>query len=149
MSPQRKIHIVNPLWNAAGGSEWHAIELYRLLSPHAEVKLWTEHRPDPELVAACPIHTIDPGLGVFPRQGTLVFMGVYKLPGPWIAQAKPRRTIIAYNTAAPRLLDRFMKWLNAHQIKRGEVTFASQALRDKTRLPGLIELSFVDLNRFK
>ena len=81
MSQLREIHLVNPLWNAGGGSENRTIELFRELSPHALVSLWSNSQPDPALAGLYPIRRIDPDAGSFPRGGTLVFIGVYKPPG--------------------------------------------------------------------
>jgi glycosyltransferase involved in cell wall biosynthesis len=142
------IHLVNPLWNAAGGSEWHTIELYRELSPHTEVKLWTEHQPDPAFASAWPIQRIDADGGHIPRGGTLVFVGVYQLPGSWVKAAAPRRAIVLYNTLHPQQLVRFMRQLFDAQIQRVEVVFSSEEQRKQTKLRGIVEYSYIDLKRF-
>ena len=142
------IHLVNPLWNAAGGSEWHTIELYRELSPHTEVKLWTEHQPDPSLAAAWPINRVDAASGHIPRGGTLVFVGVYQLPGAWVRAAAPLRAIVLYNTLDPQQLVRFMRQLFDAQVQRIEVVFSSEEQRKQTRLRGIVEYSLIDLQRF-
>jgi hypothetical protein len=149
MSVRRDIHLVNPLWNAAGGSEMHTLELFRELSPHADVRLWSEVTPDPDLAAAWPIQRIDLERGNFPRGGTLVFVGFYHFPGPWIAQAQPRRAIVHYNIRAVQALIRFMRRLFAQKIERVEVVFASLTMQQETKLRGIVEPSLIDLVRFR
>jgi len=86
---RRQIHLVNPLWDAAGGSEWRTVELYREWTSHSDVTLWTEHQPHPIFAAALPIKRIDAAAGLHPTGGTLVFIGVYQPPGDWIALPGP------------------------------------------------------------
>lgn len=145
MSAPRTIHLVNPLWNAAGGSELHTLALYHELKPHAEVRLWSDDQPAAAF-AALPIEKIRPDH--FPRGGTLVFVGVYRLPGEWIAQARPRRAIVLYNMLLPAKLVELMKRLLAHAASEVEVVYASELLKQKTKLRGIVELSQIDLTRF-
>jgi glycosyltransferase involved in cell wall biosynthesis len=148
MSQLREIHLINPLWNVAGGSEQRTIELFRILTPHARVNLWSDSTPDPDLSLACPIRQLDPAAGVFPRGGTLVFVGVYKHPGSWVVTAQPRRAIVIYNTRTPRMLVSFMRHLFHHGIPIVEVVYASELLQQETKLRGIVEPSFIDLSRF-
>ena len=148
MSTRRTIHLVNPLWNVAGGSEQRTLGLYRELSPHADVWLWTEHQPDAEIARSFPIQRVDVANGQFPRGGTLVFVGIYQLPGEWTARANPRRAIVLYNTRAPQQLVQFLRQLCSETVHRVEVVFASEELRRETKLRGVVEPSIVDLTRF-
>lgn len=148
MSQLRKIHLINPLWNAAGGSEQRTIELFRELSPHALVQLWSDSTPDPEFASAYPIQQLAPADSSIPRGGTIVFIGTYRPPGSWIAAAQPRRTIVVYNIRAPRVLVGFMKHLFAQGVAKIEVVYASELLQRETRLRGIVEPSPIDLSRF-
>jgi hypothetical protein len=40
-----RVHLVNPLWNPAGGSDWRTLETWRLPRPHADVHLGSEYEP--------------------------------------------------------------------------------------------------------
>jgi len=145
---RRQIHLVNPLWDAAGGSEWRTVELYRELASHADITLWTEHQSHPMFAAALPIRRIDIAAAQYPTGGTLVFVGVYQEPGDWLALARPRRSIVIYNTPAQRELVAFMRRLFAAQIDPVEIVYASEALQEKTKLRGVVQPSPIDLDRF-
>jgi hypothetical protein len=41
------IHVINPLWDAKGGSDWRAIEMYRTLGTANTVRLWSPFVPAP------------------------------------------------------------------------------------------------------
>jgi len=149
MSQLREIHLINPLWDAAGGSELRTIELFRALAPHARVSLWSNDTPDPDLARNYSVRCIDPTTDSIPRGGTLVFIGVYKLPGTWITAARPRRAIVVYNMRTPRALVRFMQQLFNQGLSNVEVVFASELLKQETKLRGVVEPSLIDLTRFK
>lgn len=92
------IHIVNPFWDASGGSEWEALQLYEVLSRERRVNLWSEATPDPFFSERYPIKTIKPWMLDFPKSGTFIFVGVYFRIGKWVRLARPRRMIIVMNT---------------------------------------------------
>jgi hypothetical protein len=146
--PRRQIHLVNPLWDAAGGSEWRTVELYRELASHADLALWSEHQPHPMFAAALPIRRIAAAAAQYPAGGTLVFIGVYQQPSDWITLARPRRTIVVYNTPAQRELVAFMRRLFAAGIDPVEIVYASEALRQQAKLRGIVQPSPIDLDRF-
>lgn len=147
--PIREIHLVNPLWGALGGSVWRTVELYRLLSPHALVHVWSDATPDPKIAAIIPIETIDVARGSYPRGGTIVFVGVYHQPGDWVDLVRPRRAIVVYNILQPRELLAFMRRLFAAGMDNIEVVYASQGLKEKTKLKGIVEYSPIDIERFR
>jgi len=145
----REIHLVNPLWGAHGGSVWRTVELYRLLSPHALVHVWTDATPDPAMSAILPIERIDVATGSYPRGGTIVFVGVYHQPGDWVDLVRPQRTIVVYNILQPRELVVFMRRLFAAGMDNIEVAYASQGLKDRTKLKGIVQNSPIDIDRFR
>jgi len=144
-----EIHLVNPLWGSTGGSVRRTVELYRLLSQHTHVSVWTEHRPDAAVAAELPIDRIDMAAGIYPRGGTIVFIGVYHQPGDWVDLVRPRRAIVVYNIRQPRQLVLFMRRLFAAGIKSIEIVYASQLLKEQTKLKGIVENSPIDLARFR
>src|SRR5574340_1771274 len=75
--PPVHVHLVNPLWDPAGGSDWRTIDTWRLLRDHAEVSLWSEFRPASVFHHQYRIRAIRPLVMRFPRGGTLVFVGTY------------------------------------------------------------------------
>jgi glycosyltransferase involved in cell wall biosynthesis len=141
------VHLVNPLWDHCGGSEWRTIETWRLLKPHCDARIWSEYEPAPELSAWVPHTRISPWQMRIPRGGTLVFVGVYFRIGHWIRFAAPRRIVVIYNTDQP---DRLRKNLTriASCGRTAEVVYTSPALRQKERAFGPILESLVDASRF-
>lgn len=148
----RRLHLINPLWNAAGGSEWRTLELHALLRDVADVHLWSSARPDPRLQAMLSpgtvIHRIRPMQAEFPRQGVFVFIGDYRPPREWIEQAQPRRTILIYNTHSPRRLAAAVERLSLSGRRPVEIVYASETLKRLTGLPGEVQPSWIDLRRF-
>jgi glycosyltransferase involved in cell wall biosynthesis len=141
------VHLVNPLWDACGGSEWRSIETWRLLRRHCEARLWSEYEPSPQLSGWVPFTRISPLQLRFPRGGTLVFVGVYFRIGHWIRFAAPARVVVIYNTDQP---DRLRKNLTriASSGRTAEVLYTSPALRRKERGHGPVLESLVDASRF-
>ncbi len=141
------IHLVNPMW-AVAGSENRTCELYRLLSPHADVTVWSAHEPDPRMAALVPIARIEPARLRFPRGGTVVFVGVYFRYGRWIHFSGCRRRIIVYNSPHPHILRRRVRKLRSFGTHRVDVVFASRWLRDACHYPGPVHASPIDVQRF-
>lgn len=148
MTEKPLIHLINPMENAVGGSEWRTIELYRLLAPHAEVRIWSESTPDPELCRHVPVRRIDPAAGSLPQGGTLLFIGCYRVPGPWVARTRARRTVLLYNTPTPRRLTAATIVLSAVGA-RIEMVYAAAWMRDAVGVPGFVHASPIDLHRFR
>jgi glycosyltransferase involved in cell wall biosynthesis len=147
VAPAHPIHIINPLWNAYGGSERRVLSLYALLKDHAKVFLWSGLKPDPRLTSRYQIHVLRPRLGHFPRRGTFVFVGIYAGIGHWIESTKPHRTIVVINTVQPELAERTVDRV----AKAGpfpEIVYASEATRVAHRLPGIVEPSPIDVATF-
>lgn len=145
---QRRIHLINPLWNAAGGSEWRTLELHAMLRDAAEVHLWSSAAPDTRLETSADVRRIHPEQGEFPRQGSFVFVGDYRPPRDWIEQAQPRRTILVYNTHSPRRLAVAHDRLSLQGQRKVEIVFASRLLQDLTGIAGDVQRSWIDLERF-
>lgn len=148
MPDRPTIHLMNPMWDATGGSEWRTIELYRLLAEHADVDIWSQHTPDRRLLDLVPIKRIDAEWGLFPTRGTFVFVGAYFVPGVWWLKCRPRRTILVYNTDEPEKLAKVCTILSLKGRQPVEMVYSSQAIADLAGLPGTVQLSPIDLNRF-
>ena len=142
------IHLINPLWNAAGGSEARTLELYRELQSRARVTLWSEFEPDARLAARYPIRRIRARRLRFPLGGTFVFLGVYRHAGKWVHLAVPRRVIVVYNTPDPDLFERQVGRLSRFGTRAVEVVYASKWLERATGRPGVVHPSLIDLDRF-
>ncbi|MCC7199515.1 MAG: glycosyltransferase family 4 protein [Gammaproteobacteria bacterium] len=147
MPASTQIHLLNPFANAAGGSEWRALKLYDLLSPHAEVSLWTEDAPAENLTAQYPIRRISMEAGAFPKGGIIVFVGCFRPPGPWVRLAKADRTIALHNTVLPTPLIRMLLAISALGAPI-EMVYASKWLRDSIGHPGPVQVSPIDLDTF-
>jgi glycosyltransferase involved in cell wall biosynthesis len=147
-SGRRHVHLINPLWNAAGGSEWRTLNLFRALQPACAVHLWSGQQPDPALAARFPIERINPRRLRFPKTGTFVFVGVYFPVGRWLRLSAPRRVVLIYNTVQPDELARSVRELSGDGRRRVEVLYASEMLRRMSAPPGSVQLSLVDLEQF-
>jgi glycosyltransferase involved in cell wall biosynthesis len=142
-----RLHLINPLWDPTGGADWRTLETWRLLRPHADVRLWSEYEPAPAF-AAYPIERIRPLRLAFPRDGTLVFVGTYFRIGHWTRLSSPARVVILYNTDQP---DRLAK--NVERLERAghdvEIVYTSRALRRRHRGRGRVLESPIDVARFR
>jgi glycosyltransferase involved in cell wall biosynthesis len=141
------VHLVNPLWDASGGADWRTIDTWRLLCPHADVRLWTEYSPAAAF-APYPVRRIRPLQLVVPRGGTLVFVGVYFRIGHWTRLASFDRVVVIYNTDQP---DRLAK--NVTRLTRAghrvEVVYTSRALQRRHHETGPVLESPIDIHRFR
>ena len=39
------VHLINPLWDSSGGSDWRTIEMFKLLGERRQVHLWSRFTP--------------------------------------------------------------------------------------------------------
>ena len=128
---------------AGGGAVWE-------LSPRADVRLWSDKRPDPDLVQSFPIHKLDESLDVFPRGGTLVFIGVYDLPGNSMPRARPRRmAVVIYNTFCPTDLKQFHATCTHQRYSEVDGVRFGGAPPTPRSCAGIVEPSPIDLKRFR
>ena len=153
--PQRKLwpvrkprlHLINPFFNAAGGSEWRTLELARQLEPYARVRVWSDRPPDPRL-AHLPIRLIEPKKLCFPVGGTLIFVGAFQKPGRWIKWSHPRRVVILANTLCQLSLDNMLHRIQHRTGRTPEVVFASSWLAKAMGHQARVHPSPIDLHRF-
>jgi glycosyltransferase involved in cell wall biosynthesis len=145
------IHIVNPLWSANGGSERRAVELAGLLAGQTRTRLWVDSGADTSwLPPGIPLSRLRPGLLRFPRGGTLIFVGCYFLPPIWLRLARPERIVVLVNTPNPEHLIQFMTRLGTLKISTPvELRYAAEWLAEWLGIPGPVDVSPVDLERFK
>jgi glycosyltransferase involved in cell wall biosynthesis len=148
LRPVLPVHVINPFWDARGGSELRAVSLYNELKASRSVRLWTEYRPDPALAREYPIQRISERRLHFPLLGTLVFVGVYAQPRRWIHRSHPRRMIVIYNTPDPELLSQVLDSLAPRLARPVEVVYASEALKRSVPYPGIVQPSPIDLELF-
>ncbi len=146
------IHLVNPLWDPNGGSDWRTIVLWEMLREQAKTKLWSEYRPSPVFDSRYPLQRIRPFMGSMPFGGTMVFVGIYFRIGYWIRFAMPKRVVVIYNTDQPDRLAKNLRRITGCGVTP-EVVSTSHALNHKLgqSLPVLespIELSpFLAMHR--
>ncbi len=142
------IHLINPLWDSHGGSDWRTIEMYRALKCEARVRLWSRFKPAEQFTRAYPVELIRPWRGRIPRGGTFVFVGAYFRVGHWYKFALPRRTILIYNTHQPERFERALQRLRAWHRTPIEIVYTSPLLRRISHHPGVVIESPIDLLRF-
>jgi glycosyltransferase involved in cell wall biosynthesis len=142
------VHLINPLWDAIGGSELRTLGLYDELKHRAEVNLWSRYQPDPRLDGKYPIRRIVPRRLEFPKTGTLIFVGAYVQVGRWVHLTVPRRIILVYNTPDPARLQRLISTLSRRGTRAVELVYASELVRRTVGLEGVVHPSPIDLDRF-
>jgi len=143
-----QVHLINPLWDCSGGSEWRTLSLFQELKAHCEPHLWSGYRPDSELSKRYAIRSISASALEFPKSGTFVFVGVYFRYGKWIYLTRPQRIIIVYNTFEPQLLALHLRRLSLLGFPRVEVVYASEDAKQSAGYPGVVEPSPIDLDAF-
>jgi glycosyltransferase involved in cell wall biosynthesis len=142
------IHLINPLWNAAGGSEWRTLTLFDELSDFCKVSLWSESEPDPELLDRYPVKRIDPKRLRFPKIGTFVFVGIYFPVGAWINYTHPSRTILIVNTLNQHKFSQRRQQLSVKGRRKVEIVYASEWVKRSVNHPGSVQISPIDISRF-
>ena len=143
-----QVHILNPFDNPFGGSEQRALELHALLLPHAEVTLWAAEPPHDFFRRRWPIRTIDADSGSLPQGGTVVIVGPYFPAERVFRLLRPRRLIYVYNTPSPNLFRRRLELARALTGVEPEIVYASPEGARQIGLPGRVEASPIDLQRF-
>lgn len=143
----KQVHLINPMGNASGGSEWRTLRLCEELSKHCDVHLWSSSDPNPRF-SDYPIRRLSLSRMSFPMTGTFIIVGVYHELGSWIHLARPTRTILIYNTSRPDLLRERLHQLQRFGKPKVEIVFAARWLMDACSLSGPVEMSPIDLERF-
>lgn len=148
-SSAETVHLINPLWDRNGGSDWRAIEMFKLLGQSRQVQLWSRFTPAQEFSRRYPIRLIRPWLGRFPVGGTFIFVGAYFRIGHWYKAALPARTILIYNTFQPDRLQRALQRLRAWHRAPVEIVYTSRLLRRHSDEPGTVIESPIDIAQFR
>ncbi|PZQ57685.1 MAG: hypothetical protein DI555_01860 [Novosphingobium pentaromativorans] len=148
MSALPKIHLVNPMLNPSGGSEWRTASLYRQLQGSADLQVWHFREAPSDAFTGIRMKGIDTRRLSFPRGGTLVFIGVYFNISHWIRLARPSRVILTYNTPDPLRLAEKVDLIRKTCGIEPEIVFCSQELADQVPYRGTVEPSLVDLEAF-
>lgn len=145
------MHIVNPLWTSNGGSERRAVELAGLLALQGPTRLWVDSRADISWIpAGIPVARLRPHLLQFPRDGVLLFVGCYFKPPLWLRVIRPDRIVVLVNTPHSEHLTRFLGRLKALRISTPiELRYAANWLADWVGIPGPVDVSPVNLSKFK
>lgn len=151
MSHPRRIHLINPFADPAGGSEWRAINLYEHLREQATVTLWHTGYASAFFLDRYPIRRLVTRTLSFPKRGTLVFVGVYWTLGlgRWLWIARPRRVVLIYNTHDPADLRDRLSLFKRTFNKPVELAYTSISTRAEAGIDGPVEPSLFDLERFK
>lgn len=145
MDTSAPLHLFSD-FRSLGGGELHAVELARLLGP-ARCQVWG-NCAQPLAFGDLTVQPVRPFQGAFPRGGTLVLIGAYSQPGPWLAHARPRRLILVCNTSQPQEFYTRIAQLRGETGLEVELAYVSEALRQAMLLPGRLAISPIDLQRF-
>ena len=139
------VHIVDPFDVAWSGSALEALALCDLLHEQADVRLWAHGRLDP-CYASYPVQTIAGDAA--PVGGTLILVGGYYAPGPWLEQGRFRRVIIKSNSPTYGQLFALLGRIRAAALPIPELVFPSTLLKSIAALDGLVEPSPISLAVF-
>jgi tetratricopeptide (TPR) repeat protein len=146
--PMGPIHIVGDL-GVIGGSRQHALALYRMLAPHADVRLWSPSPPLAGDADGLSVNVLDPPQGVFPERGTLILAGHHVDLGDAWQRTAFDRVILWMNRDRPaELVQRLADIEEGRGAPPVEFAFGARALRERCGLPGAVEYSQVDVARF-
>ncbi len=145
---RKEIHLINTLWSANSGSETHTLRLFEILSRDADVTLWSQYTIASEIARSFPVKVIDPKRLLFPKSGIFVFVGTYFSYGRWPILTHPSRIIVLYNTSNEDLLTKNLQRLQWPHLPKVEILYASHELEEEFGVPGVVELSPIDLERF-
>ncbi|HMS84445.1 MAG TPA: glycosyltransferase family 4 protein [Nitrospira sp.] len=143
----KQVHLINPMGNASGGSEWRTLRLCKELSKYCDVHLWSSSKPNPRF-SGYPMRRLSLSRLSFPMTGTFIIVGVYHELGSWIHLARPTRTILIYNTSRPDLLRARLQTLQRFGKPKAEIVFAARWLMNACSLSGPVEMSPLDLQQF-
>jgi glycosyltransferase involved in cell wall biosynthesis/Flp pilus assembly protein TadD len=143
-----EIHIVCKL-DTVGGTERRALNLYRQLSAHARVTLWTTAPPLAVHGGEAPLLLITPDNT--PAGGTLVLVGTYFDCGGWLQSAPFERIVICHNLVEQyaSLVERLIQIGENASHPQVALTFPSQLFREAMALPGVVEYTSVDVEAFQ
>lgn len=119
-----------------------------MLRLQADVRLWTHYAPAKEIARKYPINRLDARRLIFPKTGTFLFVGSYYVFGRWPMLTMPRRIILLHNTPDDQLLTSNLVRFRWPQLPAVEMVYASKELADRCGIPGIVELSPIDLERF-
>jgi len=142
-----QVHIVCKL-DTIGGTERRALNLYRCLSAHARVSLWSTHPPLSAHREDVPVRRIAPD--AVPSGGTLIVVGTYFDCGDWLQTQPFDRIVICHNLSEQHVtvLQR-LRQIEANPSRpRVDLTFPSALFREVSALPGQVEYSPIDTAHF-
>lgn len=141
------VHLINPMEDYTG-AELHTANLYRILSEHTNVTIWSTLEPDPRLARLVPIRRVRAWRGQVPIGGTIVFVGFYYYVGRWAAFAPNRRRILVCNTDHVPSFKHFYRRISLHGRRSVELVHVSESIRQMIGLPGWICPSPIDLDLY-
>lgn len=144
----KRVHLISPLADAAGGTAWRTMSLYDELKGFCKVSLWSEHEPHAEILEKYPVKRIALKRLQFPKTGAFVFVGIHWPVGAWVRYARPRRTILIYNNFKPEAFTQRIQQLSNGGRREVEVLYASELIKESTGYPGVVQLSPIDIDRF-
>lgn len=147
------IHVLND-FRAIGGSENRASRLYQMLSPFAEVVLWSLSEPNAHYRARHPdMRVLDSARGTVPSGGTLVIVGNYlDITQCMDAAVNCSRAVLTLNVADHVHMKRIVAALTLMDESQAgfsvDFTYPSGMWRNRVGLGGVIEYSPADTQRF-
>jgi glycosyltransferase involved in cell wall biosynthesis len=144
-----EIHLVSP-FHAVGGQTRRCIELFRALEGRCPVKLWNPPEigaPAPMFAEEFTIETIAIEADRYPRHGTIVLV-IPDMNLDWLRAADPDRLIQICNFLKPSAMISALEAYERAGIREVEFVYASGLMRDVMGMPGIVQQSLIDLDRF-
>lgn len=141
------LHLVGRFDDPHTGAERSLPDLAAALSGRRETRLWSVVPPHP-FFAERGVQGIDVAGGRWPQGGTLLIGGVHVRLDDWLQQARPQQVVLRYNLPNHgRLFDAILFIREATGLDP-DLVFVSRAMQLSVGLPGRIEHSLIDLDRF-
>ena len=147
ISAAPRIHVVCRL-NSIGGTERRALNLFRRLSGHERVELWSTEPALALYTAHFPVRLITQDDA--PSGGTLVLVGTYFSCDEWLENSTFERIVICHNLADeyPSLMARLIQIEQNESRPSVELVFPSTFFKNATGLPGQVEYPPCDVTQF-
>lgn len=144
------IHLFNGFLSPFGGSDLKTLELCRLLSESAEVRLWAaSSRASGELMRQFPIRRVSPLTRNVPDGGTYIFIGAHWRNKAWpYLIPRPRRLIYDLNTFHPKLIALTTRMPRLLGWPAAELVLISDFQKRLLQIDGVVHPSPIDIQRF-
>src|SRR5690625_138505 len=150
------IHILST-FGSIGGSELHAINLYKILNKHTNVQLWTYGKVS-NYFDDRKINILKIRENLYPRKGKLIVVGNFYGPDNWIYSTEFTSIFLIWNTyLSDQYQNKMFKklfeenYFEAQNGKKAKINrvYVSQMAKNHAGKDGAVLLSPLDVKQFE